>query len=306
LITKRHEEGKSFGTILIPDGLLAHLPHYAHLIEELNSVYSNCKSYEEIEELEHKLIHAEKVEEGILSPWSDSLYNVLPEFTKKQLCLTRRITGKIELAQVQTEKLISYFVEVELKRRKQETGKKVPFSPVTHFFGYQGRGSLPSLFDCSLASTYGYTAGVLIQNNLTGVCTTARGLTSPASEWKVGAVPLIAMMDIKTRSSVYGKDQVYIQSGEVDLSNLVFQKAKVSSKAWEMYDNFINPGPIQYFGEGKDTINRTTYLKNKQYSEQVNVVKDLCNLIQRKCTFADESGILRAAIASLKGVHETL
>lgn len=306
IIEKRHKEGKDFGTLLIPDGLLAHLPHYNILIKELNDVYSECNSYEQIEKLENKLLHPEKGADGILTPWSASVYNVLPDFTKKQLCITRRITGKIELAQVQTEKLISYFIEVELKKREKAGRGKVPFSPVTHFFGYQGRGSLPSLFDCSLASTYGFSAGVFVQNNLTGVCVTARGLASDPVDWKVGAVPFVAMMNLKNRSSVYGNDQIYINSNEVDLDGEVYQIAKVNSKAWEMYDRFINPGPIQLFGDGKDIVNQTVHHGNRNYSNQVSVIKDLCNLIQRKCTFADDSGILRAAMASLKGVQDTL
>lgn len=306
LITKRHEEGKNFGTILIPDGLLAHLSHYSILIEELNQAFAGCKSYEDIEQLEHRLLSPDNATEGILSPWSASVYNVLPEFTKKQLCIARKMHGSIELAQIQTEKLISYFIEVELKKRQKEGKKKVPFSPVTHFFGYQGRGSLPSMFDCCLSSTYGYTAGVLIQNNLTGMCVTARGLASHPTDWKVGGVPFISMMAKKNKSSVYGRDKLIIQSGEVDLEGGVYQKAKVASKAWEFYDRFINPGPTQLFGYGKERVNETVYLGNKQYSHQVSIIKDLCNLIQRKCTFADDTGILKAAIASLKGIHETL
>jgi len=220
--------------------------------------------------------------------------------------LTRKITGKIELGQIQTEKLISYFIEEELKKRQKETGVKIPFSPVTHFFGYQGRGSLPSLFDCSLASTYGYTAGTMIEHEMTGVCVTARGLLSDPSDWKVGGVPFIALMNKKNKSSVYGKDQVYIMSEEVDLKGAVYQRTKVSSKVWEMYENFINPGPIQFFGEGKDTVNMKAHLENEKYSDQVSMIKDLCNLIQRKCTFADDAGILKAAISSLKGVEDTI
>lgn len=305
LITKRHEEGKNFGTLLIPDGLLAHLPHYNILIDELNQVYSNCKSYEEIEELEHKLLHSESTE-GILSPWSASVYNVLPDFTKKQICVTRKMQGNVELSHIQTEKMLSYFIEQELKKRQKEGQKKVPFSPVTHFFGYQGRGSMPSMFDNSLGSSYGYTAGVLIQHQLTGMCVTARGLVSDPADWKVGGVPFIAMMRKKNKSSVYGRDQVMIQSEEVDLEGDVYQKAKVESKAWEMYDRFINPGPIQLFGEGKDRVNETIYLSNKKYSSQVSMIKDLCNLIQRRCTFSDDPGVLAAAIASLNGVQDII
>lgn len=302
LITKRSEEGKNFGTILIPDGLLSHLPHYAHLMDELNNAFEECKDQSHIDDLEFKLLHGDKPEE-VLSPWSAAVYRTIPDFIKKNLFLTRQLQGNIELAHIHTEKLISDLISKELKKRQKKGLGKVPFSPVTHFFGYQGRGSTPTLFDCSLASTYGYTAGVLIQNRLTGVCVTARGLASHPTEWKVGGVPFIAIMKSKLKSSVYGKNQAMIPSEEIDLNGGVYQKVKVASKHWEMYDRFLNPGPIQLFGEGKDSINSTVYLENKKYSEQVSYIKDLCNLIQRKCTFATDTGLLKVAIASMAGIE---
>ncbi|CAI2371730.1 unnamed protein product [Moneuplotes crassus] len=305
LIQKRHEEGKDFGTILIPDGLLSHLSHYSTIIDELNQAFNSCTTSEEVEKLEEKLLNSQDADD-CLTPWSLSVFNILPDFIKKQLFITRKITGKFDLAQVQTEKLISHLITEEFRKRKEETGVKIPFSPVTHFFGYQGRGSLPSLFDCSLASTYGYTAGALIEHGLTGMCVTARGLMSDPADWKVGGVPFIALMDKKAKSSVYGRDKVYIKSEEVNLNAFVYQKSKVLSKQWEMNDNFVNPGPIQLFGEGKDRVNMKAHLEAKEYSEQVSTIKDLCNFIQRRCTFADDAGILKAAIASLKGVDETL
>lgn len=306
LITIRHDEGKDFGTILVPDGLLAHLSHYNLLIKELNDAFAKCKTFEEIEDLEHKLNRNEDNGEPILSPWSASVYNLLPDFIKKQLSITRKVYGSFNLSQIQIEKLISYLVDKELKKRRKEGKGKVPFSPVTHFFGYQGRGSTPSLFDSSLASTYGFTAGVLIQNHLTGMCVTARGLASDPVDWKIGGVPIMAMMRKKNKSSVYGKDQVMVPSEEVNLEGGVYQKTKVASKSWEVNDRYMNPGPMQLFGENSHRVNDTVFHSNFKYSSQVSIIKDLCNLIQRKCTFADDTGVLTAAIASLKGIQETI
>jgi 6-phosphofructokinase 1 len=53
-------------------------------------------------------------------------------------------------------------VEEELAIRKKQGTYKGTFAPVTHFFGYQGRSGHPSKFDCSLGSTMGFTAAVLI------------------------------------------------------------------------------------------------------------------------------------------------
>ena len=302
LITARYEEGKAFGTIIVPDGLLSHLSHYHLLIQELNNAFSSCKTYEEIEDLEHKLTQPDALSSKILSPWSLAVYQTLPDFIKKQLSISRKMSKKFDIYAIQTEKLLSYLVDEELKKRKKEGKGKVPFSPVTHFFGYQGRGSTPSLFDASLASTYGFTAGVLVQNGLTGLCVTARGLASDPTDWKIGGVPLVAMMKKKNKSSVYGKDQVMIRSEEVDLEGGAYQKIKVSSKRWEINDRYMNPGPMQLFGENSHRVNDTVFHGNLKYSSQVTMIKDLCNLIQRRLTFADDTGVPSKIYPGLSGV----
>lgn len=46
-----------------------------------------------------------------LTPWSYSLYSTLPEFLKKQLLFEREIEGTTKISQIETEKLIAYYVE---------------------------------------------------------------------------------------------------------------------------------------------------------------------------------------------------
>jgi 6-phosphofructokinase len=77
--------------------------------------------------------------------------------------------GDIRLSDIETEKLLAYLVDAELKQRKAKGTYKGSFAPVTHFFGYQGRSGHPSIFDCSLASTMGYSAGCLIEAGLTAM-----------------------------------------------------------------------------------------------------------------------------------------
>jgi pyrophosphate--fructose-6-phosphate 1-phosphotransferase len=50
-----------------------------------------------------------------LTPWSFSLYTTLPDFLKKQLIYEREIHGTVKLSQIETEKLLAYFVDIELK-----------------------------------------------------------------------------------------------------------------------------------------------------------------------------------------------
>jgi 6-phosphofructokinase len=144
------------------------------------------------------------------------LYTTLPEFLKKQLINEREVYGSVKLAQIETEKLLAYFIDIELKRRKKNGTYNGSFAPVTHYFGYQGRCSHPSLFDCSLGSTYGFTAAVLIENNLTGHCVSAQQITSEPKNWRVGGVPLLSMVRSQPKSG-FKRTELVVPSEEVDL-----------------------------------------------------------------------------------------
>lgn len=137
--------------------------------------------------------------------------------------------GGVQLSQIETEKLIAYLVTKELKKRKDLKHYKGSFSSICHFFGYQGRCAFPSLFDCQLATTYGYLAGLLVLHGLTGYCVSARGITGisfynilgPLNKWHFGAIPLINMTSLSLKSA-QGKSEPSIFSHEVDLRKAPF------------------------------------------------------------------------------------
>jgi pyrophosphate--fructose-6-phosphate 1-phosphotransferase len=144
---------------------------------------------------------------------------------KRQLIYEREIHGTVKLSQLETEKLLAYFVDLELKKRKQKGTYKGVFSPVTHYFGYQGRCSHPSLFDSQLGSTYGFAAGVLVENNLTGYSVTAQQLTNNTRDWRVGGVPLLSLLRSQPKSGFKRSDLV-VPSEEVDLLGETYQRMK--------------------------------------------------------------------------------
>ncbi len=179
VIVKRADQKKNFGTILIPEGLLAHLPHFKTLIDELNEIFlKHSSAYEkENQNLGEILLKDEQTLKKFLSPWSLAVFHDLPVFTKKQLLMEREAHGTIQLTQIETERLISYKIALELEKRKAEKKYQGSYASITHFFGYQGRCSFPSMFDNHLATAYGFTACVLIQNKMNGYSVTARGVS---------------------------------------------------------------------------------------------------------------------------------
>lgn len=110
-----------------------------------------------------------------MSQWAYARYRELPDFIKTQL-IHRDQSGALAYSQIETEKLISVLVDRKLAELKSNGKFKGSFSPVCHFFGYQGRCAVPSRLDQSLASSYGAIARILIEKNITGYCPSVRGL----------------------------------------------------------------------------------------------------------------------------------
>jgi hypothetical protein len=53
-----------------------------------------------------------------------------------QLVGEQEMSSEVNLSQLETEKLLAYYVSEELKKRKANGTFNGNFAPVTHFFGY--------------------------------------------------------------------------------------------------------------------------------------------------------------------------
>ncbi len=54
-----------------------------------------------------------------------------------------------QVARIETEKLLLQLLETELGRRAKEGAFSGKFAGLTHYFGYEGRCSMPTNFDAS-------------------------------------------------------------------------------------------------------------------------------------------------------------
>ena len=211
VIAERASQGKNYGSVLIPEGLLSHISAYKNLIVELNNLFADCKTSEEQTKLAEKLFLDEQSMREQMTPWSFSLFSTLPEFMRLQLLNEQQISGEVNLSFLETEKLTAHFVAEELKRRKNKGQYSGTFAPVTHFFGYQGRSAHPSLFDCSLGSTLGFGACALAEGGLTGMAVSVKEITQPPSEWRIGGVPIMALLKSQPKSG-YRRHELVVPS----------------------------------------------------------------------------------------------
>ncbi len=277
---------------------------YKHLIEELNDLFSTLTT-EQSATLSVELFYNEELQKEKLTPWSYSLFATLPEFLKLQLLQEREVSGQIGISKIETEKLISYFVEQELKKRKAAGTYGGAFAPVTHYFGYQGRCSLPSHFDCSLGSTYGFAAGALIDHGLTGMAVTATQLTGHPNAWRVGGAPLLAMVTSRPKEG-YLRQHLAVQSEDVDLHSEVFQQLKSTERTWRIIDHYSNPGPIQFYDETKYSVVPTLRYKWAKNTRLVNDINALCASLQKDVMFIEHNHLLVAALSSLQSTESVI
>lgn len=257
IVAKRAEEGKDYGTILIPEGLIEFIPAIKDLISELNDFLAH-------NQIEFDSIRRSMRREYIINKLSEKnsqIYASLPETVASQLTLDRDPHGNVQVSLIETEKLLGEMVKKLLVKWKKEGKYNGKFSTISHFFGYEGRCAAPSNFDANYCYSLGYTASMLIASGKTGYMASVRNTTLPASEWVAGGIPITMMLNMERR---HGEMKPVIQKALVELDGAPFKEFANNRDTWAMETSYIYPGPIQYFGPAEVSEQPTMTLKLEQ------------------------------------------
>lgn len=81
------------------------------------------------------------------------------------------------------------------------------------------------MFDCSLGSTMGYTAGVLAQHKLTGLAVSVTNVTQSPNNWRCGAVPILGLLEALPKEG-FSRSDLVVKSDNVHMDGKVFQQMK--------------------------------------------------------------------------------
>lgn len=132
--------------------------------------------------------------------------------------------------------------------------KSVPkFKIQTHFYGYDGRGSNPTRFDCNFAYNLGLTAFSLIGNNVTGQMAVIKNLEHPFDQWEPLGVPIARLMHLEERK---GKLSLVIEKSIVNTESNAFRVMKAMRNKWLSAspgeDHYRKPGPIRFDGKSEE------------------------------------------------------
>lgn len=246
IIFKRAGLGYNYGVILIPEGLIDFIPEVQQLIAELNEI------------LAHEVVDEGGQWKKKLTKQSLQLFEFLPQAIQEQLMLERDPHGNVQVAKIETEKMLIQMVETELEKRKQEGVYKGQFKGQSHFFGYEGRCGLPTNFDATYCYALGYGAGALLHSGKTGLISSVGNLAAPVEEWTVGGTALTSLMDVERR---HGKFKPVIKKAMVELDGEPFKKFASMRDEWALNNRYISPGPIQFTGPTSGDVNHTLLLE---------------------------------------------
>ena len=236
IICKRSNEGKNYGVILVPEGLLEFVSEFKVLIQELNEILSHVEASSNVR----------NAVLDVLKDNSKTLFLSLPRLMANQLLLERDPHGNVQLSRIDTEKYLVSQVKIELDNRAEQGNFKGKFSTWSHFFGYEGQSALPSNFDTEYCYKLGYNAGGLISLGLNGYMSIIRGLSqSDPQKWVPAGCPLMTMMDMERRK---GKSVCVIKKALLDMNDERFKYYAKVRDTWALNDCYRNPGPIQYEG----------------------------------------------------------
>ncbi|VFQ88924.1 unnamed protein product [Cuscuta campestris] len=216
------------------------------LIGELNEI------------LAHDIVDDAGVWKKKLTPQCLQLFELLPHAIQDQLLLERDPHGNVQVAKIETEKMLIQMVETELELRKKSGSYNGQFKGQSHFFGYEGRCGLPSNFDATYCYALGYGAGALLQSGKTGLISSVGNLAASVSDWTVGGTALTALMDVERR---HGKFKPVIKKAMVELEGAPFKKFASSRDEWALKNCYLSPGPIQFVGPVADRVNHTLLLE---------------------------------------------
>jgi pyrophosphate--fructose-6-phosphate 1-phosphotransferase len=132
--------------------------------------------------------------------------------------------------------------------------KSVPkFKTQLHFYGYDGRGSDPTRFDCIYTYNLGRTVFSLIANGATGQMAAIKNLELDFAKWEPMGIPIAPLMHLEERK---GKLALVLEKSIVDLDGGAFKVAKACREAWlgatPEEDAYRRPGPIRFSGKGEE------------------------------------------------------
>ena len=249
VVVARANQGKNYGTILIPEGILEFIHEINALIIKISHIIAVYNREAHEGEAFHHLSFEDQVQlidnNDIWRDYDSRVFLGLPPELQRGLLLPRDSHGNFQYSLVNTERILLGMVATYLRKQRSKGIYKGTFRTQNHFYGYDGRGTFPTKFDCDYTYNLGHAAFSLLANGATGYMAAIKDLHLPVTEWRPVGIPLAPLMHLEERT---GRLELVIQKQKVDLESPAFRILEKEREKWAMEDDYRFPGPIQFQG----------------------------------------------------------
>ncbi len=263
VIVARARTGKNYGTILIPEGILEFIHEVNVLIIKISYIIAAYNREASEEESFHKLPFEDQVQlidnSDIWRDYDSRVFLGFPSLLQKGLLLPRDSHGNFPFSLVNTERILLEMVATYLRKQRAKGLYKGAFKTQNHYYGYDGRGTFPTKFDCDYGYNLGYTAYSLLANGATGYMAAIKDLHLPVAGWRPLGIPLAPLMHLEERR---GRLELVIAKQKVDLDAPAFKYLEQERQKWAEGDHYRFPGPIQFDGPAAATAPITLQLNS--------------------------------------------
>jgi pyrophosphate--fructose-6-phosphate 1-phosphotransferase len=253
VVVERASMGKNYGTILIPEGILEFIHEVNVLIIKISYIIAAYNREASEDESFHTLSFEEQVQlidnSDIWRDYDSRVFLGFPSLLQKGLLLPRDSHGNFQYAQINTERILLDMVATYLRKQRAKGIYKGSFRTQNHYYGYDGRGTFPTKFDCDYTYNLGFAAYNLLANGATGYMAAIRDLHKPVEAWQPIGIPLAPLMHLEERK---GRLELVIQKQRVDLESRAFKILEEKRSGWAKEDQYRFPGPAQFQGPSAD------------------------------------------------------
>jgi pyrophosphate--fructose-6-phosphate 1-phosphotransferase len=253
VVVERASMGKNYGTILIPEGILEFIHEVNVLIIKISYIIAAYNREASKDESFHTLSFEEQVQlidnSDIWRDYDSRVFLGFPSLLQKGLLLPRDSHGNFQYAQINTERILLDMVATYLRKQRAKGIYKGTFRTQNHYYGYDGRGTFPTKFDCDYTYNLGFAAYNLLANGATGYMAAIKDLHKPVESWQPIGIPLAPLMHLEERK---GRLELVIQKQRVDLESRAFKILEEKRSGWAKEDQYRFPGPAQFQGPSAD------------------------------------------------------
>ena len=220
VIVERARPGKNYGTILIPEGILEFIHEINVLIIKISYIIAAYDREAHEGESFHKLSYEDQVQlidnNDIWRDYDSRVFLGFPSLLQKGLLLPRDSHGNFPFSLVNTERILLEMVATYLRKQRAKGLYKGVFKTQNHYYGYDGRGTFPTKFDCDYCYNLGHAAYALLANGVTGYMAAIKDLHKPVADWQPIGIPLAPLMHLEERKS---RLELVIAKQKVDLDS---------------------------------------------------------------------------------------